>query len=63
MCDFLTLKMLPLDLAKQKIAIFLTHWSDNAQFTIEFRAFNGWRELSIEKGHFSVQNGTHQFQM
>ena len=32
MCDFLTLKMLPLALAliNTKYAIFLTHWSENA---------------------------------
>ena len=34
MCDFLSLKMLPLALAliKTKIAIFLTQWSENTHF-------------------------------
>ena len=59
MCDFLTLKMLPLALAliKTKIAIFLTHWSENAHFTWEFRVFDVWREFSIEKGQF-LTNGS-----
>ena len=54
--DFLTLKMLPLALALIKAKIFLTHWSENAHFTLEFRFFNGWRQFSIESGHF-LTNG------
>jgi len=35
MCDFLTLKTLPLavKLKEKENAIFLTHWSENAHFT------------------------------
>ena len=55
---FLTLQMLPLVLAliKTKIAIFLTHWSENAHFTLDSRAFNDWRQFSIETG-FRLTNG------
>ena len=43
MCDFLTLKILPLALElieTKKIAIFLNHWSENAHFTSEFAKLN-----------------------
>ena len=48
MCDFLTLKILPLALElieTKKIAIFLNHWSENAPFTLQFRVFNRWRQF------------------
>ena len=54
MCDFLTLKTLPLavKLKGKENVIFLTHWSENAHLTLEFRVFNGWRQFSVEKGYF-----------
>ena len=52
MCDFLTLKMLPLGLAliETKKPIFLTQWSENAQFTLEFRVFN----FPLKKNDFLI---------
>ena len=39
---------------------FLTHWSENAHFTLEFRVFNDWRQFSFEEGHF-LTNGSKKF--
>ena len=52
--DFLTLKCYHWfwRWSKQKITIFLTLCSENAHFTLESRVFSGWRQFSIEKGHF-----------
>ena len=49
MCEFLDLKVLPLALVliKTKIAIFLTHWSENA-------LFSGKLSLAIENSNNHV---------
>ena len=54
MCDFLTLKMLPLALAliKTKIPIFLTHWSENADFTWEFEFLMPGENFPLKKVNF-----------
>ena len=39
----------------------MTHLPENAQFTLEFRVFNGWRQFSIEKGNF-LTNGSKRWQ-
>ena len=41
-----------IDWSQQKIVIFLTHLSENAHFTLEFRVFNDWRTMDQKDGNF-----------